>query len=118
MDEYVYQVLSKYYSTLGKLGYINDCNIEKLLVLSFYNEFIYDDYRGLLLREDYLLIEKALNCLYGSVCLMPYPDYLKMGKLKLGSITELSQRVKVLEDIVLPENTNDNAVTNNSVRAE
>lgn len=118
MDEYVYQVLSKYYSTLGKLGYINDCSIGKLLVLSFYNEFIYDDYRGLLSREDYLLIEKALNCLYGSVCLMPYPDYLKMGKLKLGSITELSQRVKVLEDIVLPENTNDNTVTNNSVRAE
>lgn len=45
-----------------------------------------------------MTIERALNCLFGANCLIPYPDYLKMGKLKLGEMTELAQRVKTLED--------------------
>lgn len=98
MDEFVYQSLSKYYNVLGKTGYISDSSVKKLLLLSFYRDFVYNDYRGILTRDDYLLIEKALNCLFGSTCLIPYPDYLKMGKLNLGSITELGQRVKTLED--------------------
>ena len=48
-------------------------------------------------KEDYLTIERALNCLFGTNCLMPYPDYLKMGKLKLGEMTEMAQRIKNLE---------------------
>lgn len=45
-----------------------------------------------------MLIEKALDCLYGSTCLIPYPDYLKMGKLHLGEMTELVQRIENLEN--------------------
>jgi hypothetical protein len=59
---------------------------------------VFHDYRGLLEKEDYMVIEKALNCLFGSSCLIPYPDYLKMNKLHLGEMTELAQRVKVIED--------------------
>ena len=59
---------------------------------------MFEDYRGILSREDYGLIEKALNCLYGNNCLIPYPNYLKMGKLNLGAMTEMAQRVKKLED--------------------
>jgi hypothetical protein len=59
---------------------------------------VYCDYRGLLSKDDYRLIEKALDCLYGSTCLIPYPDYLKMNKLHLGEMTEMAQRVKTLED--------------------
>ena len=33
-----------------------------------------------------------------ATCLIPYPDYLKMGKLHLGEVTELAQRVKNIED--------------------
>jgi hypothetical protein len=64
----------------------------------FYNDFVYTDYRGFLSKDDYRLIERALNCLFGSTCLIPYPDYLKMGKLHLGEITEVAQRVKTLEE--------------------
>jgi hypothetical protein len=59
---------------------------------------VYHDYRGLLSKADYSLIEQALNCLYGSTCLIPYPDYLKMGKLHLGEMTEMAQRIKRAED--------------------
>ena len=98
MGEYVYEALSHYYSVLGKTGYMRDSEASKLLVLSFYKDFVSNDYRGLINSSDYGIIEQALYCLFGSSCLMPYPDYLKMGKLKLGEISEVAQRVKNLED--------------------
>lgn len=98
MDEIVYEALYRYYHALELKGYMSDIQSYKLLVLSFYLDFITNDYRGMISKEDYSLIEKALNCLYGTSCLIPYPDYLKMGKLRLGELTELVQRVKALED--------------------
>jgi uncharacterized protein (DUF608 family) len=98
MDEYIYQSLSHYYTALGKLGYYKYADVKKLLVLLFYRDFVFNDYRGFISRSDYLTIERALNCLFGTTCLMPYPDYLKMGNVQLGGITELATRVKNLEN--------------------
>lgn len=98
MDEIVYESLSRYYHALEMKGYMAYGESVKLLLLVFYKDFVFHDYRGLLSKEDYQYIEKALNCLFGSSCLIPYPDYLKMGKLYLGEITEMAHRVKNLED--------------------
>lgn len=98
MGETVYESLSAYYDALSKLGYMSQDKGNSLLLLSFFNEFVYNDYRGVISREDYRVIERALNCLFGSNCLIPYPDYLKMGKLHLGEVTELAYRVKKLEN--------------------
>lgn len=98
MDEMVYDSLSHYYAVLQKTGYYKYADLQKLLVLIFYKDYIFNDYRGLLSMDDYRLVERALDCLYGSTCLIPYPDYLKMGKLHLGEITEVAQRVKTMED--------------------
>ena len=98
MDEMLYDSLMRYFHTLELKGYMPYKDMMKLLVLGFYRDFVFSDYRGIITRDDYLLIERALDCLYGSTCLIPYPDYLKMGKLHLGEITELSYRVKTLED--------------------
>ena len=98
MDEIVYEALSKYFHALEIHGYMSKTHSIKLLVLSFFKDFVFQDYRGILTREDYCLIERALDCLYGTSCLIPYPDYLKMGKLHLGEMTEMAQRVKTVED--------------------
>lgn len=98
MDEMLYNSLTHYFTALSKLGYYKYSDVKKLLVLLFYREFVFNDYRGLISRSDYQLIERALDCLYGTTCLIPYPDYLKMGKLHLGEMTEMAQRVKTLED--------------------
>ena len=98
MDEMILNALTSYYNVLEKLGYMADSHLHKLLLLSFYREFVFHDYRGLLDKCDYHLIEQALDCIYGSTCLIPYPDYLKMSKLHLGEMTEMAQRVKTLED--------------------
>ena len=97
MDEIIYEALSSYYATLGNLGYLPANQAKKLLVLCFYRDFVFNDYRGLISAEDYKLIEQALDCIFGSTCLIPYPDYLKMGKLHLGEITELATRINTVE---------------------
>ena len=98
MDNMVYQSLMSYFHTLEVKGYMSFPQVQKLLVLCFYRDFVFQDYRGILTKEDYRLIEQVLDCLYGSACLIPYPDYLKMNKLHLGEMTEMAQRVKTLEE--------------------
>jgi len=98
MDEILYEALTKYYHALELKGYMSKSHSVKLLILCFIRDFMFNDYRAVLGKEDYCLIERALDCLYGTSCLIPYPDYLKMGKLHLGEVTELAQRVKNIED--------------------
>lgn len=98
MGDILLEALTKYYHALGVKGYMSKVHSEKLLVMAFYWDFMYNDYRALLSKKDYHLIEKALDCIYGTSCLIPYPDYLKMGKLHLGEMTEMAQRVKTLEE--------------------
>ena len=98
MDEILLSILTDYYKVLQRRGFFSYSETMKILVLCFFRDFVFCDYRGILSKEDYHDIEKALNCLFGSNCLIPYPDYLKMGKLHLGETTELAQRIKTIED--------------------
>ena len=115
MDELVYNTLCSYYNELEKTGYTPMKDVKKVLVLCFYKDFVFNDYRGYLTKEDYSKIERVLDCLWGSTCLIPYPDYLKMGKLHLGETTELAQRIKTIEDtsvlkLMNADGTNDSDV--------
>lgn len=107
MDEILYEALTSYYKALEKIGYLSRPHVLKLLVLCFYRDFVYNDYKAKLDKKDYCLIEKALDCIYGTSCLIPYPDYLKMGKLHLGEVTEMAQRLKNLENTVVVKSTPD-----------
>ena len=97
MDNIIYNAITQYYTALSKLGYYKYGDVFSLLVLCFLRDFVYQDYRGIISKSDYNIIDKALSCLFGSNCLIPYPDYLKMGKLHIGEMTEMAQRVKALE---------------------
>lgn len=98
MDNIIYTALSRYYHALELKGYMPYIDTVKLLILIFYHDFMYKDFRSNISQEDYYLIERALYCLYGSNCLIPYPDYMKTGQLKLGEITEMATRLRNLED--------------------
>ena len=98
MDNIIFNTITDYYKVLQRRGYHSYKDVKRILVLSFYRNFVMNDYRGLISKEDYSYIERALNCLFGSTCLIPYPDYLKMGKLHIGEMTEMAQRVKTLEE--------------------
>lgn len=98
MDEMIYNTLSYYFHALEVKGYMPFRDSVKALLLIFYRDFVFNDFRARITEEDYHLIEKALDCLYGTTCLIPYPDYLKMGKLHLGEITEMACRLRNLEN--------------------
>lgn len=98
MDELVYNALCQYFTVLSKVGYYKWADVKKLLVLIFYRDIIQKDYRGLLTKADYGVIERALNCLYGTTCLIPYPDFMSSGRLHLGEMSEIAQRVKNVEN--------------------
>lgn len=98
MDNILYTALTDYYHTLENTGYMSDAQAKKLLVLVFFRDFIYNDYRGVLTVSEYKTIEEALDCLFGTSCLIPYSEYTKMSKLKLGQLSELAKRVTELEN--------------------
>lgn len=98
MDELIYESLCNYFHALGLKGYMPYSAMSKLLVLIFYKDYALGDYRGYISKEDYHLIEHALNCLYGSTCLISYPDYMKTRKLHIGEVSEIAQRIKAIEN--------------------
>ncbi len=81
MDEIVYEALSRYYHALELKGYMPITHSLKLLVLSFYRDAVLKDFMQMITEEDLYLIEKAFNCLYGTSCVLPYPDYKKGAEL-------------------------------------
>ena len=98
MERIVYNTLCNYFNALEQKGYMSNKDSQKALVLSFYWDYIYNMPGHILKRDEYMLIEKALDCLYGSTCLIPYPDYLKMGKLHLGQMEEIDARLTAVEN--------------------
>lgn len=118
MDEMIYNTLSYYFHALEVKGYMPFRDSVKALLLIFYRDFVLNDFRARITEEDYHLIEKALDCLYGTTCLIPYPDYLKMGKLYLGEITELSTRTKNVENTPVVKLLHDLANTEGDINTD
>lgn len=114
MDNFVFNTLGKYFTNLANTGYRRNSDVLRVLLLSHINKLLNNDFRGFIIEEDYKKIERALYCLYGSSCLIPYPDYYNTKNQRVmynGSISELTHRVvnaeKVIEelkktDIVIP----------------
>lgn len=100
MDDILYNSLFKYFDTLSSTGYVSYKDVDKLLLLTIIQEFIYNDFRGFITEDDYREIEKFLYRIFGTSCLIPYPNYCNnytMNKLHLGDISELSHRVDINE---------------------
>ena len=79
---------------LSKFGYVNYDEVYNILYLILIRDFIYNDFYGYITEDDYRYIERSLYCLFGKSCLIPYPEYLTMNNLNLGSISELAYMMK------------------------
>ena len=102
MGNFIYEVLSRYFNTLSVLGYKEYSSVYKVLLLILIKDFIDKDYYGYLTEKDYNTINKALYCIYGTTCLIPYSSkYSKtMNKVYLGSMSEISYRLAQIENIL------------------
>lgn len=74
MDIIINKALDKYFNTLTKSGYVEYETVFTILVLIFIDEMINGDCKIPITEDDYNKINKALYCIYGSNCFVPYPD--------------------------------------------
>lgn len=104
LKEDLLRAIQTYYRTLEVFGYFSYREVAKLIVMLFFEEVLEGKF-GLLEEEDYKLIIKAMNCIYGSNCLLPYPEYTRRYKKAIEDhmntrITE-DNITRVTEDSVL-----------------
>ena len=65
--------MNLYFNALSNFGYKNQDEVNKLLAYIFISDLINGPMRVYIKEPDLKIISKALNCLYGSTCLIPYP---------------------------------------------
>lgn len=93
-----YEGLNRYFHSVSTFGYKNYGEVYKLLTLLYIEEVIFGPL-GLYINEcDYRTITNVLYCLYGSTCLIPYPEFNVDSEL----VQALNLRVpKILESSIL-----------------
>lgn len=105
MVNYLYESLCRYFTHLCHTGYMKQADVIKLLILTCIQRLVDCDFRGHLNEENYNKINTALYNLYGTTCLMPYPDYYSNKDRRIMytcSISELVHRISKLEKDGVP----------------
>ena len=64
-----YEALHRYFTRLSQSGYMKYTNVESLIVLLYIQELVKDYDLDI---EEQTIIDKALSCLQGSNCMIPY----------------------------------------------
>ena len=101
MDELsniAYTGVCNYFQTLATFGYKGYKEVNKLLVLLFIEDLLRSSFSLYIDEEDYKTITNVLYCLFGSTCLIPYPEFAVNTSLvqALNNITP-----RVTEDDIL-----------------
>lgn len=73
----VFSTVNRYFHTISNLGYKKDKDVNRLIIYLFLEEFLCGPMSQFITEKDYNTIDKALYCLYGTSCMIPYPDYKK-----------------------------------------
>lgn len=94
----VLNVLNRYFHTLSVLGYKKDKDVYNLIVYLFLEELLCGSMSQFITEKDYNIIDKALYCLYGTSCMMPYPDY---KKTYLDVVKSAPDEYRISEDGIL-----------------
>lgn len=74
MDELLYESLRRYFTGLENTGYRKQRDVDRLLILIMIIELLCGELFCFIDEDDKKVIDKALSCLYGSNCLIPYPN--------------------------------------------
>lgn len=98
LDELTSQALDRYFSVLEKVGYMNQKDTDKLILLTFLQEML-EQYAGYITEKDYKLINSVIACLYGSSCLIPFPQYQKLSHPVATYI--INTPIRITEDYIV-----------------
>ena len=75
LDNMAYTGVSNYFQALSTFGYKGYKEVNKLLVLLFIEDLLRGPFSLYIDEEDYKTITNVLYCLFGSTCLIPYPEF-------------------------------------------
>lgn len=67
--------LKNYFHSLSVFGYKSYKEVEKLLVLLFIEELLNGNLSSYITDDDYRTLTKVLYNLFGTSCLIPYPEF-------------------------------------------
>lgn len=90
--------VNKYFHTLSNLGYKKDKEVNSLIAYLFLEEFLCGSMSQFITERDYNTIDKALYCLYGTSCMIPYPDY---ERTHIDVIKSMPDEYRISEDGIL-----------------
>lgn len=75
-----FESIKRYFKSLFQLGNMSYEQTYKLIVFLFIEEILRDDKRSIIItEEDYETLTKVVYNLYGTSCLIPYPDRIKQS---------------------------------------
>lgn len=101
MDDLLYNSCLRYFTSLANYGFKSEKDVKKLLFYVFIQELV-NTTSIVISEEDYKHIENALYCMYGTTCLIPYPNYCERPMYAhLGDIAELSARMERAEETLV-----------------
>ena len=101
MDDLLYESCLRYFTSLANYGFKSEKDVKKLLFYVFIQELV-NTTSIVISEEDYRHIENALYCMYGTTCLIPYPNYCERPMYAhLGDIAELSARMERAEETLV-----------------
>lgn len=104
----VLNAVNKYFHTLSNLGYKKDKDVYNLIAYIFLEEFLYGSVSQFITEKDYNTIDRALYCLYGTSCMIPYPDY---KKTHVDVVRSAPDEYRISEDGILRKTETDNIRT-------
>lgn len=88
--------LNRYFNTLKVFGYKSYGQVDKLLILLLIEELLNSTYKFFITEEHYKIIDKALYCLFGTTCLIPYPEFINEDTIFLD--TYYINKLRFMED--------------------
>ena len=105
----IFKAIESYFNAATKLGYVKDSDLDKLLVYIFIQEILEGDMSYFVDEKDFRLMEKALSCLFGTSCLLPYPQHANDDNL-FGHLEDDRVAIVRLKQEDLTRSTEDNRV--------
>lgn len=98
MDDLLYNALLKYFTRLSHFGQTTDAELRKIIFYCFIDELVKTP-SVVITPDEYAELEKALYAIYGTTCLISYPDYcddvlyLHLGKANIEDVDDMDDKI-------------------------
>lgn len=90
-------ILENYFNILSQTGYYKYSSVYKILVFLFIDDILNTEMNTFITEDDYKLMVDILECLYGSECLIPYPEFKELTST-LSTILGSSSIYRITND--------------------